>query len=223
MYQEEGLLTDPKDICASILNKNLFGIDIDGRAVQIAKVMLWMKAIERAPDLGGSRLKDFHDHIIATNIRLPKSKAHLETFLNEHPEDAPLRSALEAIFKGLEDVHELGSLIRIEDTLDKALQSLNNTLLLFSEGSRVNVWKHNVILRLREHFAAESQVANLPQIFFGWSANKGFALFDLLSARYHVVATNPPYMGLKNMGDKLKAYLSEEFPVGKPDLLFLFY
>ena len=54
MYEEEGILKRPEEICASILNNNLFGIDIDGRSVQIATAALWMKAKERAPDLEAS-------------------------------------------------------------------------------------------------------------------------------------------------------------------------
>ena len=37
MYEEEGQLKNPAAICQSILNNNLFGIDIDERAVQITK------------------------------------------------------------------------------------------------------------------------------------------------------------------------------------------
>ncbi|MBW1738258.1 MAG: hypothetical protein JRJ69_12080 [Deltaproteobacteria bacterium] len=48
MYEEEGEITKPEEICRSILENNLFGIDIDERAVQIAEVALWMKAAEKA-------------------------------------------------------------------------------------------------------------------------------------------------------------------------------
>ena len=54
--------------------------------------------------------------------------------------------------------------------------------------------------RLREHFAAEAQAADLAQAFFSRSAGSGLALFDLLARRYDVVMANPPYMGSKNLG-----------------------
>jgi len=44
MYVEEGRITEPEAICHSILENNLYGVDIDARAVQIAEVALWMKA-----------------------------------------------------------------------------------------------------------------------------------------------------------------------------------
>jgi hypothetical protein len=53
MYVEEGELTKPEVISDAILTKNLFGIDIDKRAVQIAEVALRMKAAERTFDYKG--------------------------------------------------------------------------------------------------------------------------------------------------------------------------
>ena len=47
MDVEEGQITEPEAICRSILENNLYGIDIDARAVQIAEVAVWMKAAER--------------------------------------------------------------------------------------------------------------------------------------------------------------------------------
>jgi len=48
MYAEEATYErrtlTPREICAMILNQNLYGIDIDGRSVQIATAALWMKA-----------------------------------------------------------------------------------------------------------------------------------------------------------------------------------
>lgn len=83
MYEEECILKSLEEICASILNNNLFGIDIDGRAVQIASAALWMKAREKAKNLNASDVVSLRDHLVATNIRLPKGKDHLEIFLKK--------------------------------------------------------------------------------------------------------------------------------------------
>jgi hypothetical protein len=222
MYEEEGVLIDPKEICTTILNRNLFGIDIDERAVQITKAVLWMKALERAPDLDGTKLKDFHDNIISTNIILPKGKDQLEAFLEKHPDDMPLKFALETVLKGLEDVDELGSLIQIEGPVERALDGLKSSLILFGKDAGWNVWKREVILHLKEHFSAESQTIDLTQSLFGSSASQGLALFDLLSQRYDVVATNPPYMGSKNMGASIKKYVETHYRQGKRDLYAAF-
>ena len=70
MYEEEAARESrtltPREICAAILNQNLYGIDIDGRSVQIATAALWMKAKERAPELEAGDLTSFHEHLVAT-------------------------------------------------------------------------------------------------------------------------------------------------------------
>jgi len=107
--------------------------------VQISKAVLWMKAKEKAPDMKASDLSTFHDHLAATNIRLPKSKDHLKAFLIKHPEDEQLRSALETVFEGLQNAHELGSLLQIEEPVEKELHYLKeNTKLKLRKAFRRN-------------------------------------------------------------------------------------
>jgi Eco57I restriction-modification methylase len=56
----------------------------------------------------------------------------------------------------------------------------------------------------------------------GSETRTGFRLVDLLSRRYDVVAANPPYMGSKNMGPTLKAYIEDNLTPGKRDLYAAF-
>lgn len=236
MYEEERRLKEPADIIRSILNNNLFGIDIDERAVQITKAVLWMKAAEtvfakREKPLTGEGLSEFHDHIIATNIRLPNGKDHLDAFLKKHPEDLSLRSALLTVFEGLQNVHELGSLVQIEEPVEKELKVLKEQAKQqkfdpesgeFVEKIIFTCWKQQVMKRLKEHFHDEAEKASPTESFFSQSAMKGLALFDLLARRYDVVAANPPYMGSKNMGSWLKSYVESHYPEGKRDLYAAF-
>jgi len=236
MYEEEGQLKEPAAICRSILNNNLFGIDIDERAVQITKAVLWMKAAETVfaktkKQLIGDSLSEFHDHIIATNIRLPMGKDHLDVFLKKHPEDAPLRPALLTVFEGLQNVHELGSLVQIEEPVEKELKVLKEQAKQqrFDPGSgeiveKVNFprWKQQVMKRLKAHFQDEAEKASPVESFFSKSAVKGLALFDLLGQRYDVVAANPPYMGSGNMGNSIKKFVRINYPEGKRDLYSTF-
>lgn len=236
MYKEEGQLKEPAVICRSILNNNLFGIDIDERAVQITKAVLWMKAAETVftetkQQLTGDGLSEFHDHIIATNIRLPNSKDHLDAFLKNHPEDTPLRPALLTVFEGLQNVHELGSLVQIEEPVETELKVLKEQAIQqrFDPDTGKIVgkvdfssWKQQVLKRLKAHFQDEAEKALPTEMFFSQSAVKGLALFDLLARRYDVVAANPPYMGNKGLNKILKSYLELHYTAGKKDLFASF-
>jgi len=227
LYFEEAELIDPLEICASILNNNLFGIDIDERAIQISVAVIWMKAKARAPLLDTAVLTGFHDHFIATNIRLPKGRDHLEEFLRKHPEDRPLRSALVSIFESLENVDEIGSLLKFEEPLERAFNGLKTDygiqMTLWTNGfTSMDSWRENVITQLREHFNKEATSSDASQAFFGQSVNKGLRLIDILSNKYDVVATNPPYMGSGNFGENLRKYIREFYYEGRSDLYACF-
>jgi len=234
MYEAEGKYTDPETICKKILTRNLYGIDIDERAVQIARAALWMKAAERVFDFSGTP-----KNIIATNIRLPKGKDHLKAFLAKHPEDAPLQPALETIFEGLAHADELGSLLQIEEPVERELRHLRERLsgqTTLSTGGLTGqtsfagkmtdedweAWKDGVIERLADHFTAEAEAADLVNAFFSQNAGKGVRLFELLSKRYDVVAANPPYMGSGNMNEIGKNYIGHYYPQGKRDIYAAF-
>ncbi len=219
MYEEEGEIKSPAEICAGILERNLYGIDIDERAVQIAALALVMKAKERAPDFVPRRV-----NLVATNIRLPAGKDHLEAFLRKHPDDTELKPALLAIFEGLAHADELGSLLQIEEPVDRELKSIRRRLggQLTLTGPKTEAdweaWKSGVIERLRQHFVAEADAPDLVTALFGEAGAKGLSLVDVLARRYDVVAANPPYMGSKNMGAIVKKHVERHFSPGKRDL-----
>jgi len=229
MYVEEGRVTDPADICSSILEQNLYGIDIDERAVQIAALALYMKAKEKAADFVPRRV-----NLVATNIRLPAGKEQLETFLRKHPEDAPLKPALLTIFDGLAHADELGSLLQIEQPVERELRHLRERQVeredrvaagsLFGPRGEEGweAWKRGAIERLRSHFEAETITSDLAGAFFGQAASKGLSLEELLSHRYDVVAANPPYMHCSNFGSVLKSYIYSQYPQASQDLYAAF-
>jgi SAM-dependent methyltransferase len=239
MYLEEGTTTEPAEICASIFAHNLYGVDIDERAVQFAAMSLVMKAKEKAPDFVPRRV-----NLVSTNIRLPTGKEDLEAFLAKHPEDAPLKSALLAIFEGLAHADELGSLLQIAEPVEKELRSLKAQYetagspaaqqALWSEYAKpvqgklplgvatYEAWHDRVLDRIRQHFNDEAHGSDLGAAFFGEAAAKGISLVELLGRRYDVVAANPPYMGSKNMGAVVKGYVERYFAAGKRDLYAAF-
>ena len=221
MYEEEGAVQGPEAIAAAILNHNLFGIDIDERAVQIAQAALWMKAKERWPDLSADDVAGFRDHLVATNIRLPRGDDHVRTFLKKHPEDDPLRHALPAIFEGLSHAHVLGSLLKVEEIVEAELAAMRRTDPLFAYSMAAEGWKDRVMTRLREHFDAEARVADLAEAFFSRSAGRGLALFDLLQRRYDTVVANPPTWARRTWG-LVKRYLERHYGPGKRDLYAAF-
>jgi hypothetical protein len=238
MYLEEGI-TDPNEIAGSILENNLYGIDIDERAVQIAGLALFLRAREKAPGFVPRRV-----NLVATNIRLPGGVEHLDVFLRKHPDDATLRPALLTVFEALDHADELGSLLQLEEPVERELQHLKTRYeqaktdpaqrsfwpdLRGPVQGRLPLgvddygqWKTRVLGRLRSHLEEESRAPDLSERFFGESAEKGLSLFGILERRYDVVVANPPYMGSKNMGSVVKGHVERHFESGKRDLYAAF-
>jgi hypothetical protein len=224
MYVEEASLIDPAEICASILERNLYGIDIDERATQIAALALVMKAKEKAPYFVPRRV-----NLASTNIRLPAGKEHLDGFLRKHPEDVALKPALLAIFEGLAHADEFGSLLQIEEPVDRELRHLRSLQIererkagageLFGPRKEEDwaAWKRDVVDRLRDHFKREANDTDLANAFFGEAATKGLSLVDLLARRYDVVAANPPYASFRNVGELLATFLRDHYPQAPTD------
>jgi hypothetical protein len=240
MYEEEGELTSSADICEAILSQNLFGIDIDERAIQIAACALYMKAKEKDPVFRPTRI-----NLTATNIHIGADTDHLAAFLEKHPEDKPFQTSLQLIFESLRHADELGTLLQIEEPVEKEIRFLKvlddeekagppKQKALFAEMDKpeqmalpigvpsYEEWKAGLLNRLSAHFREEFASTDFSSRFFGETAEKGLSLFDFLSRRYNVVATNPPYMGSKNMGPVVKQYVETYFTPGKRDLYAAF-
>lgn len=240
MYVEEDELKTPGEICDAILSQNLFGIDIDERAIQIAACALYMKAKEKDGAFRPTRI-----NLTATNIHSGTNMDHLAAFLEKHPEDNPFQATLRLIFDSLKHADELGALLQIEEPVEKEFRYLKARIdaekagppkqrPLFAKLEKpeqtslplgvisYEEWKSGLLTRLGVHFMEEFASTDFSSLFFGETAGKGLSLFDFLSRRYDVVATNPPYMGSKNMGPVVKQYVETHFTAGKRDLYAAF-
>lgn len=244
MYQEEGELTAPEDICNAILTKNLFGIDIDPRAVQIAEVALWMKAAERAFDYKG----------VPTNL-VAATSSHLkgeawEEFLAGFEREPSVARVLRSFAGTMEHIDEIGSLARpAEDlrdiikeehaTWERQVSEKKEVNYLFPEMNKAAVsgqlpFQHisdedfgdRLFYRAKAGIDAFTERARESGEFedrmLGNETRAGFRLVELLSGRYDVVAANPPYMGSGNMASAVKAHVERVLKSGKGDLYAAF-
>lgn len=244
MYQEEGELTEPPEICDAILTKNLFGIDIDARSVQIAEASLWMKAAERAFDYRGVPA-----NLVAATASHLKGEAW-EEFLARFESEPSVARVLRKFAQTMEHIDEIGSLARPAEDLREIIQEEHtlwerqvreqkeanflfpdmtadalNGQLVFHEISDEE-FGERLFARARWGLDAFTQQARESGDFedqlLGSETRAGFRLMDLLSRRCDVVAANPPYMGAKDMGSLLKDYLTDFYGVAKYDLYAAF-
>ena len=114
-----------REIPRLVCERNIFGVDIDGRAVQIAGITLWLRAHRwwhehglRAADR--PRISRFN---LATAQPMPGEKEYYTEFLASLG-DAALRKITESVWNEMKIAGELGSLLRIERGIEREVAAL---------------------------------------------------------------------------------------------------
>ncbi|MGY6278245.1 BREX-1 system adenine-specific DNA-methyltransferase PglX [Methylomonas sp. MgM2] len=214
IYEERGYRV--RDIPKLILENNLYGLDIDDRAAQLAGFALMMKA--RADD---RRIftRDIKLNVLAIqstqNLDLPDLWRKLA--LNQDAKRGSMESIfddvqsnladtvddiefkqLRAILALFEQAKTLGSLIQVPQEQAEYLRSLTNRLQELNEqGDSM------------QKLAAATLLPYVQQA-------------GLLVQQYDAVVANPPYMGGKGMNTFLKEFAKKQFPDSKSDLFAMF-
>ncbi len=216
MYAEEGL-EDPAEVPALILERNLYGTDIDARAVQIAALALYLKGCAVAgPEFRPRRL-----NLVAADVRLPKGPPPPE-LLDPFRNDREATEVLKGIWQELRQAPLLGSLLHPERALEQALayrRTRTQESLLEPGGE---AYRRELLESLREQFERLSGDEDVGRRLFGEELAKGVSLVELLARRYDVVVTNPPYAGSKNLDEPVKGFIEREYKEGKRDLYAAF-
>ena len=130
-WPAEPSVAHPSDIPAAILENNLFGIDIDSRAIQIASLSLLLTAREAAlrHDLSPLDVHVKRTNLVVANAvdlgadRLRALVEHLESRAGS----PALRARLfETLWDNLRHVGELGSLVQVREGVTRVLDDWIN-------------------------------------------------------------------------------------------------
>ena len=190
IYLERGY--QARAIPRLILEKNLFGLDIDDRAAQMAGFALMMKA--RTDD---RRLLD--SPIKLNVLSLQESKGlELDEF-DSHLKPFGIRRALLAsLIDTFIHAKTFGSLIQVPEALENELGTLADALEMAIQSGDV--------------FAQAAAEDLLPLV--------GQA--TVLAMKFDAVVANPPYMGIKFYAKVLKEYIEKCYASAKGDLYTCF-
>lgn len=219
MYREEGREAED-EIAHLILERNLHGIDIDARAVQIAALALYLKACA----LAGPEFRPRTINLVAADAVLPGDEPAAE-LLARFKGDRDAEALVRSIWQGLKNVREFGSLLHPERAVDEVIKKRREQergQLWQEDDAEWERWKRALLHGLREEFERQAQSEDLGQRLFGEDAAKGVSLVEALGRKYDVVVMNPPYAGSGNLSDRLKKFVEREYKEGKRDLYAAF-
>lgn len=192
IYRSAGY-TD-RDAAASIVEHNLYGLDIDDRAAQMAYFVVMMKGCQY-----DSRFlrRHLNPHVYAIQESGELTTDALGRLGKQE-------STARVLLDGFKNAKEYGSILQPKVTLAE-LDALQEQLREVGGASDVG--------SLTDQLVA-GQIVNVlyPLIEQAW----------MLVQKYDVVVTNPPYMGGSGMNARLSDYVKKYYPDSKNDLFAVF-
>jgi len=195
IYEEEGY--DAPEIPGLILKYNLHGIDICDRAAALAAFALVMKA--RSSDNRFFRRFISPQVIALQDVRFEEGELS-GCFRALGVQPSALHSDFNRLLHQFEEAKNFGSLIQpcLSEAEIRAVRSqISNQQSAMDTGDLMVTATHEKVLCLLKQAEA-------------------------LTQRYHVVVANPPYMGNRDMNERLAVFAREKFPDSKLDLCTLF-
>ena len=196
VYRSEGYRD--RDAVKNIINNNLYGLDIDERAAQLAYFAVMMQG--RKYD-NRFLTRHYQPHIYAVTESNGIDRELLAYFgveLDDLNRENALNQ-LNGMLDEMEDACEYGSLITVSE-YDFAL--LKDFVAAYD--AEQNLFASGALAPLQER---------LQQLI---------AVAETLAQKYEVVVTNPPYMGAGNMNPKLSGFIKKKYADYKSDFFSAF-
>ena len=185
IYVEYGY--SERDAAAEIVKNNLFGLDIDGRASQLAYFSVMMKARQYDRRFFS---RDIQPHIFEIAESNTADRTSIEHFYGS---DTALKKDVETLLDTLKDAKEYGSILQMPaidfGKINERFTQLGNEISMYNT-----------------YLLGDFQTMIRPA--------------EIMSGKYAVVATNPPYMNKYDA--KLKDFINENFKDYSGDLFSVF-
>lgn len=197
IYESAGY--SQRDAAKSILEHNIYGLDIDDRAYQLAYFAVMMKARQyNRRILNGENTC----HVYAIQESNSINRAHLKYF-----------------GAGMDDIEKNAAKMQMEGLLDTLTDAKEY-------GSILNVESYNWDL-LRRFVAAEDTDGQISMDSVGVEdtaeqLNRLIDIGETMAQKYWVTCTNPPYAGMSKMNADLNIFVQDNYADYKSDMFSVF-
>ena len=196
IYRKNGY--NDRNAVKEIINNNLFGLDIDKRAAQLAYFEVMMTACKYNRRFLHSGIQPRVYAIVESNNVDRELLKYFGTGLDELSRENAINQ-LNGLLDCLQDAKEYGSIISVPEYDFELLREFVSEF-----DAEQNLFVSGDIEPLQEKLQDMIDVA------------------ELLARKYEVVVTNPPYMGSGGMGEKLSKYVKEKYQDTKSDMSTVF-
>ncbi len=222
------------EIPQTIIENNIYGIEIDYRAIQLSALSLYIKA--KSKNINASIQKY---NLVCTNIS-NFTKEDIDDFINSISSKYEItKKLLGLIIPELNKAYYLGSLLKIEDTINNFISKEKISLeerfkkqldLFVTEEQRQLALEKEVswsdvkeeLLKSMEDFISNTNGNGNRKSYLALESKKGISLIDSLLKLYDIVVTNPPFLGNRNMLSKMSNELKILYKINYSDLYSVF-
>ena len=212
-----------REVPKLILENNIYGCEIDPRALQIAALSLWLRAQRSYSEMGIETVD--RPLITKSNLVLaeamPGNKKLLKGLMEEF--DKPMQNLIKKIWDKMQFVGEAGLLFKMEKEIDEEIDYLRKNWtkvnqyryagLFDSDEEKAKIEMENEARRVlkenKEEFFKEitarlkdalqqlsaklSEEEGYENALFSEDATRGFAFIELCQKRFDCIVMNPPF------------------------------
>lgn len=199
MYDEKGY--QKRDIPSLILSKNLYGLEIDKRASQLASFSLVMKARTINPRFFSAsyyvtpQVHEIYDSHYLESLNYRQCMKETGVFSDDE------LKAITALVDTFRNGKTVGSLIKVKPLDYAAIESA------------IAKMEQNVVTTVFNYQFFSEGAALLKKLL---------VQAKVMTEKYDVMITNPPYLGITKMEAVPKEYLIENYPDSKSDMFAMF-
>lgn len=188
-----------RDAARSILENNLYGLDIDDRAFQMTYFAVMMKARQFSRRILNGEYKPNVYSIQESNGINRSQLKYLGAGLNEFEKNKAI-SEINSLLDTFKDAKEYGSILTVDQYDWDLLHRFASGIETIGQISFETVALDDIAEKIKELIAQGRNLAG----------------------KYHVTITNPPYMGLSNGSLTLNDYVKKKYTNSKADLSTVF-
>lgn len=188
-----------RDAAQSIIQNNIYGLDIDDRAAQLSYFAVLMKARQYDRRI---LTRGIEPNVYAVQESNGINRGQLKYFgtgLTDTEKNVAV-SQMEGLLNTLNDAKEYGSLLNVEDydweLLEKFVENTDTE-------SQISF----------DTYGLDETVEQLKQLI---------KIGKVMAQKYEIVATNPPYAGTSNLSAKVNNFVKKNYPDSKADLFAVF-
>ena len=217
LYQDQidnyGADYDEDDIPQLIIESNLYGVDLDDRAIQLAQLGLWIKAKKLNRNIGKLQF-----NVVSSDFFLPDFML-VEPVFKQSKLDSVQLKVVEDIWSDLQQAYKFGSLVRIEEKINLRLgQQVDASKdVLFNDGNLFEDQFEADLVQFKKDFIANCEEAfkrfamQSGNSFLTDKTNDAITFLKLITQRYDIATANPPYTDSSDFGPDLKGFVEANY------------